>query len=308
LNAPFSVKEILTILNQQKVRAAMFEVQRVVKRRIEIVGLCLKEGSSHKPSLADLADAFLVDELTIKRDLKELRFIGIDIHSTKKFGVIISTSLSNAKIKEILLHYAGIFNHNNIYDKSTALLIEKLSASALNHFVQLQLCIESRCKAKIVYHNHNFETQERIVNPLLIFHSEGSWRLLTQEDGIVKQFHLDKISGVESTDQSFQRMSKEKFENLFKHSWGSWIGKEKILVRLLFDKVWAERINQRMLVSDQKIISQPDGSILFEAEVNSLAEIASWIVSRGKGCTVLQPKELKEQVVKIAKDTLSNYN
>ncbi|MDP3148038.1 MAG: transcriptional regulator [Ignavibacteria bacterium] len=285
----------------------MFEVQRVVKRRIEIVGLCLNVGEAQKISLADLAEEFHVDELTIKRDLKELRFVGIDIHSTKNFGVIVSTHVSHDKIKEILLHYAGIINYNNVYDKSTALLVEKKSASALNHFIRLQLCIENCCKAKIVYHHHNFETQERIVNPLLIFHSEGSWRLLTQEDGIVKQFHLDKISSVESTDQSFQRMSKEKFENLFKHSWGSWIGKDKFHVRLLFDKVWAERINQRMLVSDQKIINQPGGSILFEAEVNSLAEIASWIVSRGKGCTVLAPEELKEQVVKIAKDTLSNY-
>lgn len=285
----------------------MFEIQRVVKRRIEIVGLCLNVGEKQTLSLADLADMFQVDELTIKRDLKELRFVGIDIHSTKRFGVIIHAPVSNDKIKEILLHYAGIINYNNIYDKSTALLIEKQSASALNHFVKLQLCIEDHCKAKIVYHNHNYESRERMVNPLLIFHSEGSWRLLTQEDSLVKQFHLDKISKVEGTDQSFQRMSKEKFENLFKHSWGSWIGKEKFLVRLLFDKIWAERLKQRMLVSDQKIISQPDGSIIFEVEVNSLAEIASWIVSRGKGCKVLEPKELKEQVVKIAKDTLSNY-
>lgn len=285
----------------------MFELQRVVKRRIEIIGLCLNEREAVKPGLSDLAHSFQVDDLTIKRDLKELRFLGIDIHSTKRFGIIIATPLSNAKLNEILLHYAGISNYNNIFDKSTSLLVEKQSASALNHYVQLQLCIDNRCKAKIVYHNHNFETQERTVKPLLIFHSEGSWRLLTQEDGIVKQFHLDKISDVESTDQSFQRMSKEKFENLFKHSWGSWIGKDKFLVKLLFDKIWAERLKERMLVSDQKIIPQPDGSIIFEAEVNSLAEIASWIVSRGKGCIVLAPEELKKQVVKIAKDTLSNY-
>jgi predicted DNA-binding transcriptional regulator YafY len=41
--------------------------------------------------------------------------------------------------------------------------------------------------------------------------------------------------------------------------------------------------------------------------VNSLQEVASWAVSRGTGVTVLEPQELREIVVNLAKGALLNY-
>jgi len=50
-----------------------------------------------------------------------------------------------------------------------------------------------------------------------------------------------------------------------------------------------------------------DGSLILEATVNSLREITSWIVSRGKGIVVIEPEELKKNVISIAKGALGNY-
>jgi len=50
-----------------------------------------------------------------------------------------------------------------------------------------------------------------------------------------------------------------------------------------------------------------DGSIIFEATVNSLNEIADWIVSRGEGIKVLAPDKLKEHVLGLARGILKNY-
>jgi len=44
-----------------------------------------------------------------------------------------------------------------------------------------------------------------------------------------------------------------------------------------------ERIKPRMLVVDQKITKNEDGSIVFECTVNSLGEISVWIVCRDEG-------------------------
>lgn len=60
-------------------------------------------------------------------------------------------------------------------------------------------------------------------------------------------------------------------------------------------------------MESQKIKENPDGSIIIEITVNSLNEIAAWIVSRGYGVKVIEPVELKKQVIKLAKDTLKNY-
>jgi predicted DNA-binding transcriptional regulator YafY len=62
-----------------------------------------------------------------------------------------------------------------------------------------------------------------------------------------------------------------------------------------------------MLIKGQKVTKQEDGSIIFEATVNSLNEIAAWIVSRGEGIKVLASDKLKEHVIELAQGVLNNY-
>jgi predicted DNA-binding transcriptional regulator YafY len=58
----------------------------------------------------------------------------------------------------------------------------------------------------------------------------------------------------------------------------------------------------------ESFVENPDGSVIYCTTVNSLEEIASWIVSRGKGVVVLEPAELKEKVLALARDSISNYD
>jgi len=58
----------------------------------------------------------------------------------------------------------------------------------------------------------------------------------------------------------------------------------------------------------QDMTENADGTVELKITVNSLTEIASWIVSRGEGVTVLEPLELKQMVINLAKGALKNYN
>jgi predicted DNA-binding transcriptional regulator YafY len=69
-----------------------------------------------------------------------------------------------------------------------------------------------------------------------------------------------------------------------------------MIIIIYLSKEWADRIRPRM-----------HGSIIFEATVNSLNEIAGLIVSRGEGIKVLAPDKLKEHVIELAKGVLKNY-
>ena len=60
-------------------------------------------------------------------------------------------------------------------------------------------------------------------------------------------------------------------------------------------------------MESQVVTENPDGSVVYEMVVNSLTEIASWVASRGEGVNVLEPQELREMVVEIARGTLGNY-
>ena len=225
----------------------MFEIQSKIKRQIEILGLCLSNARYMKT--VDLADFFNVEELTIKRDLQELRSYGIDIHSTRKAGLCLTTPLDNAKLVEAILHYIGL-NHTALsIDKSTSLLVEKFGTRALSHIVLLQLCID-KCQAALIDYNKeaSLVEKDKKIEPLLIFQNEGTWRLLVQSGDGIKQYILDKITNVRMTEEQFRKVPREKFEDLFMTSWRSWLGDEKHKVKLHLTKEWADRIRPRMLI------------------------------------------------------------
>lgn len=285
----------------------VFDFQSKFKRQIEILGLCLSE-ETQKPIITfDLAEYFQVEELTIKRDLQDLRSYGIDIHSHKKNGVCLDDELPKEKLVDIILHYVGLNHNDYALDKSTSLLVEKKGKDALSNLVLLQLCIDNSEIAKIDYNKMgSIIEKEKVIEPLLIFQNEGSWRLIAGSEGIMKQYLIDKIVKVKSTGQRFEK-SVYKFSDLFKYSWKSWLGEEKHKIKLWLSPFWSDRVNPRMLVADQKISKNEDGSVIFECTVNSLSEIAGWIVSRGKGIKVIEPNQLKNVVIELAEGTLKNY-
>jgi len=285
----------------------VFDFQSKFKRQIEILGLCLSEETKKPIITFDLAEYFLVEELTIKRDLQDLRSYGIDIHSHKNRGVCLETQLPKEKLVDIILHYVGLNHNDYALDRSTSLLVEKKGISALSNLVLLQLCIDNTEIAKIDYNKMGSKIEkDKIIEPLLIFQNEGSWRLLAGSEGIMKQYLIDKIVKVKSTGQRFEK-NEYKFSDLFKYSWKSWLGEEKHKIKLWLSPFWADRVNPRMLVADQKITKNEDGSVIFECTVNSLSEIAGWIVSRGNGVRVIEPKTLQVAVIELADGALKNY-
>ncbi|MFC2093919.1 helix-turn-helix transcriptional regulator [Bacteroidota bacterium] len=286
----------------------MFEFQTKIKRQIELLGICIANERKNKLSILDLAEIFDVEELTIKRDLQDLRANGIDIHSAKKFGVCITGKIPLGKLKEIARLYIGLCFSQNSFDKSTALMVSKLKEKAICNIVVLQRCIDNNKAVNITYEKIADEPRKtREVFPIQLFQTENNWRVLALDNGIIKQFLLNKIVEVKETGKKFKRIPQNQIDDLFKHSWKSWQGNEKFNVKLKFSKEWAARIIPQQLMESQIIEEYKDGTMDLSITVNSLSEIASWIVSRGEGVIVIEPPELKERVLELAKGTVGNY-
>lgn len=275
-----------------------------LKRQIEILGLVLNS----KLDTFDLAEIFKCDEITIKRDLSELRKNGIDIHSRKNKGVIIEKNLPVDKVKEFISQYLNICVNNSPLDKATNLIIKKQNYHALSIIVIIQRCIENGCKILIDYDKtHSLKEKNLLLSPLLIFKADNYWRLLALQNNTYRQFIINKISSIKATTEKFQPVSINEIEDLFKYSFRSWIGKEQYNVKIKLSKLWANRLKPNLLMESQKIQENPDGSIIIETTVNSLNEIAAWLVSRGFGVKVLEPTKLKKLVIQLAKSALRNY-
>lgn len=278
------------------------------KRQLEIVGLILSQNYSGILRSADLAYIFGVEELTIMRDLQQLRSIGIDIHSTKKDGVCINKKLPEPKLLELISQYSSLSQSPAFADKSTKLLVNRLGEKSLANFVILQMAAEKNLIAAIDYEKDNGMLDfGRVICPVLVFQSDNYWRVLTCSEGKFKQFHLNKILEARHTERSFAKVPDSILEDVFRFSWKSWVGTDKIDIKLIFSTVWKERILPKQLMTSETFTESADGNFIYETTVNSIDELASWIVSRGKGVKVLEPTELKTRVITLAKETLGNY-
>jgi len=285
----------------------MLEVQTKAKRQIEILGLAL--ANSEKLRDVDFAVMFGRDVPTIKRDMQELRGLGIPLHSEKKKGLCVNGRLEPRMVRELILQYLGICNSTSGIDKATALLVKKQKEKALSGVVSLQRCIDNSHVAVVDYQKDEHTIEHgRELQPLIIFSSEGYWRVLAVNDGKVKQYLLNKILDIRPSERKFKRIPQQEIDGMFQYSFRSWVGSEKHQVKIHLSKKWAERLKPRQMMEAEMITENGDGSVVFETTVNSLPEIASWTVSRGEGVTVLEPPELKEMVVALAKAALSNYS
>lgn len=284
----------------------MLELQHKIKRQIEILGLAVDNDKKLRD--VDLAALFDRDIPTIKRDMQDLRAVGIAVHSRRTAGICLDQPIPAKLLTEVILQYLGICASTHAVDKATSLLVKKHKEKALSRIVTLQRCIESRSVARITYEKESAEIERnREICPVLLFNSDGSWRVLAMNEGKPKQFHIIKMLEVVATDKKFKPPTQEQIDALFRHSFRSWIGTENHTVRLKLNATWAERIKPQQMMESQVITEGKDGSVVLETTVNSLDEVASWVVSRGTGVTVLEPPALKDKVVALARGALANY-
>ncbi|MCX6137788.1 MAG: WYL domain-containing protein [Ignavibacteriales bacterium] len=282
----------------------MLELQTKIKRQIEIIGLVSDTKTTYRTT--DLADIFSCEELTIKRDLQDLRSATIDIHSERRKGICITTPIDQRIVTELVLQYVGICYSQNAIDKTTSLMVRKKKLRALHDIVHIQRCIEQHRLAVIDYEKEKTEVEkDREIGPLLIFQSEGLYRLLALNNGKIKQYHLNKILSLRVTNRKFKPVSPQELEELFRYSWKSWLGNERHTVKLQFTKKWME-YNLHNLMDTDSVVENDDGSAVITVTVNSLTEIASWIAGRGHGVTVLEPEELKTKVIALAQGVLAS--
>lgn len=286
----------------------MQELESKLKRQIEILGVILSQ-NYYKLKTEDLADMFGVEGLTIKRDMQELRSAGIDIHSEKRRGVCVGNVIDNVKLKEYVGYFSALCNAGSMPSRATSLLLKKLAEKGLANMVMLQLCIDKNKWAVIDYEKESEDLEfHRRIAPLLIFESANYWRVLAKSDGRLKQFHLNKILEVRETEETFTPIPKDEIDDLFRYSWRSWVGPEKIEVKIELDKRLADDFRLKQIMDYEKFEEVSEEKVVYSTIVNSLEEISRWIVSQGKGMRVLAPDELKVRVLEIAKETLANYD
>jgi predicted DNA-binding transcriptional regulator YafY len=85
------------------------------------------------------------------------------------------------------------------------------------------------------------------------------------------------------------------------------VSREKIKLRVLFDRGSARHLYETPLSPDQKLKEKHDGRVLLEATVLDTLELRWWLLGFGDGVEVLEPKKLRSEFKRIAQSMAERY-
>ena len=275
------------------------------QRQVEIVSLA--QSKQKKYSVTDLCAEFGLEVATIHRDLNDLRTLGIPIHSMAK-KVQLDRKLSEKQIQILLARYLAAVGETIGYPKNISLTVKKLKEKSIDTIVALVNAIMKRRLLKISYYKkYSNETVERIIEPYELIPTSKEWRLIARSDGYYKQFLVENILSVTTMSQKFIRSMDYDSIDFFRHSFNYWRGDKDFDVTLEFDTGSAAVIACEIWSENQELDRRGDGSVVLTMRVNALEQVGDWVMSWDRHVRVIEPRELKDYVVKKANMIIEKY-
>jgi len=167
----------------------------------------------------------------------------------------------------------------------------------------LEDAIARRRRLSVVYRSQKSnEVKDYTIDPYALVFRRHSWYLLAHclDHGRVVQFRLVRFREIAETGEAFEPSQGFSAEDYFKSSWEAWGGGEPVTVRVRFSPKVSVMVAETRRHPTQRIHTQVDGSVIFQATVSGIEEIAIWILGFGKEAEVLGPPELRAYVAEHA--------
>lgn len=273
-------------------------------RQIEILSIIEKKPGAF--AVADLCEMFHVETATLNRDLRDLREMGIGIHSSKNKLALLRT-LSDKDYRALLSVYLTSVSGIISFPKNISLTVSQLGVNTLEVFTSLVGAIEMHERIDISYVRHqDSRLMKYTLEPYDVIPGNRDWRLIAMSGGIFKQFIIGGIKTIDRTGKRFTRSKEYSADNYYSRSFGFFSGKDVFDVRLEFGSKVADVIGNRTWSEEQELTRNPDGSVSLTMKVNSIEEVGSWVLSWGGDVRVLAPAELRNYVVSKAKGILAS--
>jgi predicted DNA-binding transcriptional regulator YafY len=171
----------------------------------------------------------------------------------------------------------------------------------------------SRSQVKISYWNLEADkAAERIIDPYFIEPSAISHSVYViaycHSTGKLLRFKIERIEAIEVTSLPYVIPPDFDASAYFGSSWGIVVEDEVKTIRLKFVAELARIMVETKYHPSQMVKRQHDGSLIMTLRVGNTVELYSWIMGWGEKVEVLEPKELRREIVRSAKAILGVYN
>jgi predicted DNA-binding transcriptional regulator YafY len=165
---------------------------------------------------------------------------------------------------------------------------------------------------------HIFYRSERATEPAsrpvypygLILHKARLYLIaFDPEADKIKHYKIDRIDEVEISPFPFSRPEGFSLGAHLATTFGIYQGDgEPTTVRVRFTPAAARYILESKWQGCRKLDKQRDGSVLAEFRVSITPEFRSWLLGFGAKAHVLEPEQLRREIVEDLKSSLSSYN
>ena len=170
----------------------------------------------------------------------------------------------------------------------------------------------SRRRVKIVYRALEAEkTTERIIEPYFIEPAAAghSSYVIAYCHHVHKMrtFKIERIESIEPTLENYVIPADFDANEFLGSSWGITVYGEVKTVKLRFTPEIARIMEETVWHSSQVVERQKDGSVILTLKVTVTDELCFWILNWGEKVKVLEPEELRQDIIKTAKAMLEVY-
>jgi predicted DNA-binding transcriptional regulator YafY len=120
-------------------------------------------------------------------------------------------------------------------------------------------------------------------------------------------FKVERIEAIELTNETYTIPADFDANKYFSAAWGIVAEGEEQMVKLKFSPEIARLIEETIWHPSQVLEKQADGSVIMTLKVFYTYELVTWILGWGEKVEVLEPPELRQEMLQTAKAMVKIY-
>ncbi len=177
--------------------------------------------------------------------------------------------------------------------------------------VPLRQALARRRKVALRY-DSPYEQREidTVLCPYRLAFARRGWYVVGLSDmhGQVRTFKIERMVQVRLLDETFVIDQDFDLDNYFGDAWQMIRGDRKYHVVVRFRPKMAGNVEEVAWHRTQQTRCLPDGSLIFEVDVDGISEIAWWILGYGQEAVVQEPPELRRLLAEQTQAMAAQYD
>ena len=184
-----------------------------------------------------------------------------------------------------------------------------LSADEKTLTTLLRAIKERKLVGMIYFAASRRQESERQVQPVHLLNREGDWYLIAfdQARKDYRYFHVGRIRRLKVLGRALRARPRTEVEAWLSQSFQVLTGDRPVEVAIRFDAEQSPYVRDRIWHESQRVEEQSDGGAIIRFKTAGLIGVRRWVLQYGPHAEVLEPKSLKDEVLREAEGIRKLY-